>query len=87
MMKLLMGQEEFPINRKIGLFLLFFFGFLIWLFFSIYYTSGDEWWTVIEVRQTGYDTMTGSVSIKRVFAGVLIFIFVGLSLYKIIKEK
>jgi hypothetical protein len=87
MMKLLMGQEEFPINRKIGLFLLFFFGFLIWLFSAIYYSSGNEWWTVIEVRQTSYDTLTGSVSFKRVMAGVLIFIIVGFSLYEIILKR
>jgi hypothetical protein len=62
------------------------FAFLTWLFCAVYLSSGDEWWTVMEVKQSSYDTYTGSLSFKRLIGGVLTFILAGLLLYKMMEK-
>ena len=63
------------------------FIFLTWIFLAIYYSSEDDWWTVMKVEQTSYDTFEGSVSFIKVFIGALISIVIGFILYKIVRKK
>jgi hypothetical protein len=74
------------LERKIAVFLGTLFTFLIWLFLAIYFSDENDWWTVIQVEQTSYDTSAGTVSSTRVLIGSSIFIFIGLLVNKVIKK-
>ncbi|WP_421385201.1 hypothetical protein ACOJQI_10695 [Bacillus salacetis] len=73
-------------NRKLGVFLLCTFGFLGWLFFAVYFSAAEDWWTVIEMKQTSYDTFSGTISFKRVAVGFIMFIIVGILINNMIKK-
>jgi Na+-driven multidrug efflux pump len=74
------------LNGKIGTSLLVFFCFLSWLFFSIYLSSGEEWWSVLKTEQSSSDTSAYSVSFIRVMIGSMTFFFVAVLLYTTIKK-
>ena len=74
-------------NRKIGVFLLFFFCYLIWLYFAIYESSIDNWWTVDEIKQATGDTVQIGISIVKVFVGTAIFTLGGLITYLLVRKK
>lgn len=74
-------------NRKIGLFLLIFFCYLIWLYFARYESSINDWWTVNEVKQRTEDTVEVSVSLVKVLVGTVIFTFSGTILYLLIGKR
>jgi hypothetical protein len=84
---MMMRELGIMLNKKIGISLLFLFAFLTWLFFSIYFSDEKDWWTVIKVEQTSYDTFVGTVSPIRVFIGAIIFSVLGLIVYKIYNKK
>ena len=44
-------------SRKIGILLFAFFCYLLWLYFAIYESSIDDWWTVNEIKQETGDTV------------------------------
>lgn len=75
------------LNRKIGVFLFTFFGFLTWLFLAIYFSTEDDWWTVLTVEQTSSDTFVGSVSLLRILVGFAVFLIGGVLLYGLIRRK
>jgi hypothetical protein len=74
------------LDRRIGVFLFTLSTFLIWLFFAMYFSDGNRWWTVIKVEQSSYDTFVGSVSTAKVLIGAIIFMGIGLIVYKVIKR-
>ncbi|MEH7886961.1 hypothetical protein V7654_21910 [Bacillus sp. JJ1609] len=74
-------------NRKIGVFLFTFLSFLTWLFFAIYFSTEEDWWTVIKVEQISDDTFQGNVSLIRVLAGLIIFLLIGVILYCLTRKK
>ena len=74
-------------NRKFGVFLFFLFCYLIWLYFAIYESSIDNWWTVNEIKQATYDTVQIGVSIVKVFVGTAIFTLSGLIFYVFVRKK
>lgn len=74
-------------ERKIVSSLFSLFIFLAWLFCGVYVSSGEEWWTVLYIEQTNYDTFTASVSISKVSIGALISIFLGAALYACIRKR
>ncbi|WP_404469597.1 hypothetical protein [Sutcliffiella horikoshii] len=69
-------------NRKVGLFILVFFCYLIWLYLAIYESSIDDWWTVNEEDSIGI-----SVSSVKVIVGTAIFIVGGTVLYLLIRKR
>lgn len=74
-------------SRKIGVFLFIFFCFLIWLYFAVYESSIDNWWTVIEIKQITGDTVQIGISIVKVFIGTVIFTISGFITYLLIRRK
>ncbi len=74
-------------NRKIGLFLLVFFCYLIWLYLAIYESSVNDWWTVNEIKERTEDTIVISVSNAKVIVGTVIFIIGGAVLYLLIRKR
>lgn len=74
-------------NRKIGVFLLFFFCCLIWLYFAIYESSIVNWWTVNEIKQTTGDTVQIGVSLEMAFVGTFIFTLSGFVLYLLLRKR
>lgn len=74
-------------NRKIGVFLVVFFCYLIWLYFAIYESSIDNWWTVNEIKQTTGDTDQIGVSLGEVFAGTFIFTLSGFVFYLLLRKR
>ncbi|MGD6873711.1 hypothetical protein ACQCU1_16150 [Sutcliffiella horikoshii] len=74
-------------NRKVGLFILVFFCYLIWLYLAIYESSVNDWWTVNEIKERTEDTIGISVSNVRVIVGTVIFIIGGAILYLLIRKR
>ena len=74
-------------NRKVGLFLLVFFCYLIWLYLAIYESSINDWWTVNEIKQRTEDTVEISVSNVKFIVGTVIFIIGGAVLYFLIRKR
>jgi len=74
-------------NRKIGVILFVFFCFLIWLYFAIYESSIDNWWTVNGINQVNDDTVQIGVSLLKVLVGTVIFTFSGFIIYLLLRKK
>lgn len=74
-------------NRKVGLFILVFFCYLIWLYLAIYESSVNDWWTVNEIKERSEDSIGISVSNVKVIVGTLIFIVGGGVLYLLIRKR
>ncbi len=74
-------------NRKIGLFLLVFFCYLIWLYLAIYESSIDDWWTVNEIKQRTEEAFVVGVSLVKVMVGSVIFTLSGAILFLLIKKR
>ncbi|MGD7054256.1 hypothetical protein [Sutcliffiella horikoshii] len=74
-------------NRKVGLFLLVFFCYLIWLYLAIYESSINDWWTVNEIKQRTEDTVDIGVSNVRFIVGTVIFTIGGAVLFLLIKMR
>ena len=74
-------------NRKIGVFLFVFFCYLIWLYFAIYESSINNWWTVNEIKQTTYDTVQIGVSLVKVFVGTVLFTLSGFVFYLLLRKR
>lgn len=74
-------------NRKVGLFILVFFCYLIWLYLAIYESSIDDWWTVNEIKERTEDSIGISVSSVKVIVGTAIFIVGGGVLYLLIRKR
>ncbi|CAM5222271.1 hypothetical protein UACE39S_03393 [Ureibacillus acetophenoni] len=74
-------------NRKFGVFFFTFFVFLFWLYFAIYESSIDNWWTVNEIKKTTEDTLAIGVSMVKVLVGTIIFTFSGFILYLLIRKR
>lgn len=74
-------------NRKFGVFLFTFFSFLLWLYFAIYESSIDNWWTVNEIKKATEDTVAIGISMVKVLAGTFIFTFSGYSIYLLIRKR
>lgn len=58
-------------NRKIGLFLLIFFCYLIWLYLAIYESSINDWWSVNEIKNRTEDTVGIGVSNVKIIVGTV----------------
>lgn len=74
-------------NRKIGVFLFVFFCYLLWLYFAIYESSIDNWWTVNEIKQATDDTVQIGVSLVKVFVGTVIFTLSGFIFYVLLRKR
>jgi hypothetical protein len=74
-------------NRKIGVVLFVFFSYSIWLYFAIYESSIDNWWTVNEIKQTTDDTVQIGVSVVKVFVGTVIFTLSGFIFYLLLRKR
>ncbi|MGD6993805.1 hypothetical protein [Sutcliffiella horikoshii] len=74
-------------NRKVGLFLLVFFCYLLWLYLAIYESSMDDWWTVKEIKHRTDDTVEIGVSNVKFVVGTVIFIIGGAFLYLLIRKR
>ncbi|WP_404460816.1 hypothetical protein [Sutcliffiella horikoshii] len=74
-------------NRKIGLFTLVFFCYLIWLYLAIYESSINDWWTVNEIKQRTEDSVGISISNVKIVVGTVIFIIGGGVLYLLIRKR
>ena len=64
-------------NRKMGIFIFVYFCFLIWLYFAIYESSIDNWWTVLEITQETDHIVDIEVSLVKVLIGMIIFTISG----------
>ncbi|WP_010199904.1 hypothetical protein [Bacillus sp. m3-13] len=73
-------------NRKVGLFLLVFFCYLIWLYLAIYESSIHDWWTVKEIKQRTEDTLEIGVSNVKFIVGTVIFMLGG-AVLSLLKRK
>lgn len=74
-------------NRKVGLFLLVFFCYLIWLYLAIYESSIHDWWTVKEIKQRTEDTLEIGVSNVKFIVGTVIFMLGGAVLSLLIRKS
>ena len=74
-------------SRKIGILLFAFFCYLLWLYFAIYESSIDNWWTVNEIKQTTGDTVQIGVSVMKMFAGTIIFTLSGFIFYQLLRRR
>lgn len=74
-------------DRKLGVFLFTFIGYLIWLYFAIYESSIDNWWTVNEIKEATKDTVGIGVSIVKVLVGTFIFTFSSFIIYLLIRKR
>ena len=74
-------------NRKIGIVLFVFFWFLIWLYFAIYESSIDNWWTVLEIKQATEHNVIIGVSLIRVLVGTIIFTVSGFIIYLLLSRR
>ena len=74
-------------NRKVGLFLLVFFCYLIWLYLAIYESSIDDWWTVNEIKHRAEDAVHVGVSLVKVIVGTVFFTLGGTVLYLLIRKR
>ncbi|MCA1055597.1 hypothetical protein LCM10_11435 [Rossellomorea aquimaris] len=74
-------------NRKMRVVLLVFFCFLLWLYFAIYESSIDNWWTVNEIKQATEDTVQIGVSLVKVLVGAMIFIITGFLIYLLLRKR
>lgn len=74
-------------NRKVGLILLIFFSYLIWLYLAIYESSINDWWTVIDITYKTEDTIEVGVSNVKFIVGTIIFILGGTFLYLLIRKR
>ena len=74
-------------NRKVGLFILVFFCYLIWLYLAIYESSIDDWWTIQEIKERTEDSVGISVSNVKIVVGTVIFIIGGGVLYLLIRKR
>ncbi|WP_404349540.1 hypothetical protein LG311_03125 [Sutcliffiella horikoshii] len=74
-------------NRKVGLFLLVFFCYLIWLYLAIYESSINDWWTVNEIKHRTEDSVDISVSNVKFIVGTVFFTLGGTVLYLLIRKR
>lgn len=74
-------------NRKIGVILFVFICFLIWLYFAIYESSINSWWTVNEIKQASDDTVQIGVSFVKVLVGTVVFILSGFLVYFMMRKR
>lgn len=61
-------------NRKMGIALIVFVFYLIWLYLAIYESSIVHWWSVNEVKQTTADSVQIGVSFIKVLGGTILFV-------------
>ena len=74
-------------SRKIGISLFTFFCYLLWLYFAIYESSIDNWWTVNEIKQTTGDTIQIGISLIKMFVGTMIFTLSGSIFYLLLRRR
>ena len=74
-------------SRKIGILLFAFFCYLLWLYFAIYESSIDNWWTANEIKQETGDTVQIGISFIKVFAGTIMFTLSGSIFYLLLRRR
>ena len=74
-------------NRKISVLLFVFFCYLLWLYFAIYESSIDHWWTVNEIKQATDHFVIIGVSFVKVFVGTVIFTLSGFISYLLLRKR
>lgn len=74
-------------NRKIGIFIFVYFCFLIWLYFAIYESSIDNWWTVLEITQETDHIVDNEVSLVKVLIGTIIFTISGFIINLLLSKR
>ncbi|WP_226682887.1 hypothetical protein [Sutcliffiella horikoshii] len=74
-------------NRKVGLLLLVFFCYLIWLYLAIYESSINDWWTVNTIKNQTEDSIDVGVSIAKFIIGTVIFTLGGTVLYLLLRKR
>ena len=74
-------------SRNIGILLFAFFCYLLWLYFAIYESSIDDWWTVNEIKQETGDTVQIGISLIKVFVGTIIFTLSGSIFYLLLRRR
>ncbi|MBT2640436.1 hypothetical protein [Bacillus sp. ISL-39] len=73
--------------RKTGVILFVIICFLIWLYFAIYESSINSWWTVNEIKQASGDTVQIGVSFVKVLGGAVLFVLSGFLVYLMRKRN
>lgn len=73
--------------KKVAIFLFFFIFFLIWLYFAMYESTINNWWTVKEIKQISSDTVVIGISLVKVLTGLSIFTIIGSVIYLLIRGK
>ncbi|MBT2663360.1 hypothetical protein [Bacillus sp. ISL-45] len=73
--------------RKTGVILFVIICFLIWLYFAIYESSINSWWTVNEIKQASGDTVRIGVSFVKVLGGAVLFVLSGFLVYLMRKRN
>ena len=74
-------------NRKMGIFIFVYFCFLIWLYFAIYESSIDNWWTVLEITQETDHIVDIEVSLVKVLIGTIIFTISGFIINLLLSKR
>ncbi len=74
-------------NRKMGIFIFVYFCFLIWLYFAIYESSIDNWWTVLEITQETDHIVDIEVSLVKVLIGMIIFTISGFIINLLLSKR
>ena len=74
-------------NRKMGIFIFVYFCFLIWLYFAIYESSIDNWWTVLEITQETDHIVDIEVSLVKVLIGTIIFTISGFLINLLLSKR
>ncbi|WP_191698831.1 hypothetical protein [Solibacillus faecavium] len=64
-------------NRKMGTSIFVYFCFFMWLYFAIYESSIDNWWTVLEITQETDHIVDIEVSLVKLLIGTIIFTISG----------
>lgn len=81
-------------NRVIIVGLFTFLSFLLWLYLATDHTAADNWWSVVTINEITSENEgitaiipTYSVSLLKVFSGLVVFILFGTLLSFIVRKR
>ncbi|MFC4778925.1 hypothetical protein ACFO9Q_19195 [Paenibacillus sp. GCM10023252] len=58
--------------------------FLLWFCSSLFYSTGEEWWSVYSVQHTGYNTYLAVLSWEQMLAFAVVALVLAFVPYKMI---
>ncbi|UFT98988.1 hypothetical protein KO561_17640 [Radiobacillus kanasensis] len=58
--------------------------FAAWVIIALYFSTGDEWWTIYQVQQVSFDVMVAKVSWLRVTIFLLMATVIAFVPYRLV---